>query len=154
MWEAKPTDYPLVAAEDQRELNTYLRHLNAQGLVSIDEGQDGTNCCLTIPAWQALEPLLRPGGIPGRCFVAMWFSEETRAAYESGIEPAVSDAGFKPIRIDRKEHNNEIPGEIIAEIRNCQFVGGGLHRATGGGILRSRFRYGTWPSRDLVLSAR
>ena len=46
----------------------------------------------------------------------MWFSEDTRVAYESGISPVVSDAGFKPIRIDRKEHNNEIPDEIIAEI--------------------------------------
>jgi nucleoside 2-deoxyribosyltransferase len=48
--------------------------------------------------------------------------EDTRVAYESGISPALSDAGFTPIRIDRKEHNNEIPDEIIAEIRNCQFM--------------------------------
>ena len=52
----------------------------------------------------------------------MWFSEETRAAYEQGIEPAVSEAAFKPIRIDRKGHNNEIPDEKVAEIRDSQFV--------------------------------
>jgi nucleoside 2-deoxyribosyltransferase len=52
----------------------------------------------------------------------MWFNDETRDAFESGIEPAISDAGFKAIRIDLKEHNNEIPDEIIAEIRNSQFV--------------------------------
>jgi len=52
----------------------------------------------------------------------MWFSEETRAAYEGGIEPAIKDAGFKPIRVDLKEHNNEIPDEIIAEIRDCEFM--------------------------------
>ena len=46
----------------------------------------------------------------------------TRGAYESGIEPAVKDAGFTPIRIDQKEHNNEIPDEIIAEIRDCEFM--------------------------------
>ena len=29
---------------------------------------------------------------------------------------------IKPMRIDMKEHNNEIPDEIMAEIRNSQFV--------------------------------
>lgn len=53
---------------------------------------------------------------------AMWFSEETRAAYEVGIEPAILRAGFTPSRIDRKEHNNEIPDEIISEIRNSEFM--------------------------------
>jgi nucleoside 2-deoxyribosyltransferase len=52
----------------------------------------------------------------------MWFSDETNAAYESGIRPALLEAGFDPIRIDQKEHNNEIPDEIMAEIRNCQFM--------------------------------
>jgi nucleoside 2-deoxyribosyltransferase len=52
----------------------------------------------------------------------MWFSEVTREAYDAGIAPALSEAGFSPIRIDRKEHNNEIPDEIMSEIRNCQFM--------------------------------
>jgi nucleoside 2-deoxyribosyltransferase len=77
---------------------------------------------LTMEGWNQVQPLPRSGGIPGRCFVAMWFSDETRAVYESGIRPAIADAGFEPIRIDQKEHNNEIPDEIMAEIRNCQFM--------------------------------
>ncbi|MBZ5579431.1 MAG: nucleoside 2-deoxyribosyltransferase [Acidobacteriia bacterium] len=85
-------------------------------------GDKSVQLSLTMSGWNQVQPLPQTGGIPGRCFVAMWFSEETRTAYENGIEPAVSDAGFKPIRIDKKEHNNEIPDEIIAEIRNCQFM--------------------------------
>ena len=84
--------------------------------------QASTHCMLTIAGWEALEPLPRPGGTPGRCFVAMWFSAETRDAYDRGIEPGIRDADFTPIRIDQKEHNNEIPDEIMAEIRNCQFM--------------------------------
>jgi nucleoside 2-deoxyribosyltransferase len=75
-----------------------------------------------MEGWNQVQPLPRPGGVPGQCFVAMWFSDELKTAYEHGIEPAIRDAGFKPIRIDLKEHNNEIPDEIIAEIRNAQFV--------------------------------
>jgi len=90
--------------------------------VGLQSPAGGDRITLTMEGWNQVQPLLRPGGVPGRCFVAMWFSDETRAAYEHGIEPAVSDAGFTPIRIDRKEHNNEIPDEIIAEIRNAQFM--------------------------------
>jgi nucleoside 2-deoxyribosyltransferase len=82
----------------------------------------GAQVVLSLQGWNRVQPLSRPGGISGQCFVAMWFSEQTRAAYEQGIALAVSEAGFKPIRIDQKEHNNEIPDEIIAEIRNAQFM--------------------------------
>ena len=85
-------------------------------------GPAAVQLTLSMAGWNRVQPLPRAGGTPGRCFVAMRFSEETRAAYEKGIELAVSDAGFKPVRIDRKEHNNEIPDEIIAEIRNSQFM--------------------------------
>jgi hypothetical protein len=111
-------DYPLIAATNSIELSELVAHLQRREWL-----KDGTtNCQLTIPGWLEIEPMPRQGGIPGRCFVAMWFSEKTRAAYENGIEPAVRDAGFDAIRIDKKEHNNEIPDEIIAEIRNCQFM--------------------------------
>ncbi len=119
-----PRDYPLAAARDAAEFESYLVYLHERGLLSRrTESTDGHDSWgLTIPGWQDIEPMPRPGGIPGRCFVAMWFSDETRTAYESGIEPAISAAGFTAIRIDRKEHNNEIPDEIIAEIRNSEFM--------------------------------
>ena len=42
--------------------------------------------------------------------------------YEKAIEPGVRDAGYEALRIDRKEHNNKIDDEIIAEIRRSRFV--------------------------------
>lgn len=89
-----------------------------------------------------MQPLPRVGGIPGRCFVAMWFSNETKAAYQEGIEPAVTNAGFRPLRIDMKEHNNEIPDEIMAEIRNAQFVVADFTGQRHGVYLRSGFAMG------------
>ncbi len=111
-------DYPLIAAADDVELSHLLAHLTEKGFLA----DATTNCLLTVPGWEALEPLPRPGGIPGRCFVAMWFSNETCEAYDRGIKPGVTDADFTPIRVDQKEHNNEITDEIMAEIRNCQFM--------------------------------
>lgn len=57
-----------------------------------------------------------------QAFVAMWFHESTREACEKGIEPAILDAGYEPLRIDRKEHINKIDDEIIAEIRRSRFL--------------------------------
>ena len=58
----------------------------------------------------------------GQAFVAMWFGDEMSAAYEKGIEPAIVDAGYKPMRIDRKEDVVKIDDEIIAEIRRSRFL--------------------------------
>ena len=57
-----------------------------------------------------------------QAFVAMWFDDSMAECYENGIEPGIRDAGYKPIRIDRKEHINKIDDEIIAEIRRSRFV--------------------------------
>ncbi len=55
-------------------------------------------------------------------FVAMWFDYSMNQAYEAGIEPAIKEAGYKPLRIDRKEHVNKIDDEIIAELRRSRFL--------------------------------
>ena len=52
----------------------------------------------------------------------MWFHKSLDKAYTDGIEPAIYDAGYKPVRIDRKEHINKIDDEIIAAIRRARFL--------------------------------
>jgi hypothetical protein len=116
-------DFTLIDCYSEEEFLWYIEWLEHQQLVfRTGAGQKVVQLTLSMNGWNQVQPLPRPGGFPGQCFVAMWFSELTREAYEDGIEPAISDAGFKPIRIDRKEHNNEIPDEIIAEIRNSEFM--------------------------------
>ena len=55
-------------------------------------------------------------------FVAMWFDEQMKEAFDNGIEPAIRETGYKPLRIDQKEHINKIDDEIIAEIRRSRFL--------------------------------
>lgn len=57
-----------------------------------------------------------------QAFVAMWFDDSMKTAYESGVALAIDDAGYEPLRIDRKEHVNKIDDEIIAEIRRSRFL--------------------------------
>ena len=65
-------------------------------------------------------------------FVAMWFHENTDSAYSHGIEPAIRDAGYRPLRIDQKEHLNKIEDEIVAEIRRSRFIIADFTQGEGG----------------------
>lgn len=77
---------------------------------------------LTARGYERLEEVER-GRLPSvRGFVAMWFDKSMDSAYQDGVEAAICDAGYEPIRIDKKEHVNKIDDEIIAEIRGSRFV--------------------------------
>ena len=56
-----------------------------------------------------------------QAFIAMWF-DDSMTACRDGIELGIGDAGYKPFRIDQKEHINKIDDEIIAEIRRSRFL--------------------------------
>lgn len=81
-----------------------------------------------------------------QAFVAMWFHESTAEAYEEGIEPAIVEAGYEPLRIDQKEHINKIDDEIIAEIRRSRFLVAdftqGENGARGGVYYEAGFAHG------------
>lgn len=115
-------DFTIIDSLDEQEFSWYCASLANEGLVELDSSGDTLNVTLSVRGWNQVQPLPRQGGIPGRCFVAMSFDERLGNAYRDGIGPAVSRAGFKPIRIDQKEHNGDITDEIMAGIRDAQFV--------------------------------
>ncbi len=55
-------------------------------------------------------------------FVAMWFDPSLEDAWTQGLQKGVADAGYKPLRIDMREHVNKICDEIISEIRRSRFL--------------------------------
>ena len=77
---------------------------------------------LTTSGWHEFENRTLRASDVAQAFIAMWFSATTNGAYVNGIAPAISAAGYKPIRIDKKEHNNKIDDEIVAEIRRSRFL--------------------------------
>lgn len=81
-----------------------------------------------------------------QAFVAMWFDASMEEAYTEGIRPAIEDAGYASFRIDRKEHNNRIDGEIISEIRRSRFLvadfSQGKDGARGGVYYEAGFAHG------------
>ncbi|MCO5156867.1 MAG: hypothetical protein M9945_08950 [Aquamicrobium sp.] len=99
------------------EVEALIAFAVAQGLLSNKSG-----LALTFDGHAHLDRLRGASTDSLQGFVAMWFGADVAEAYDKGIAPAIADAGYKPMRIDQKEHNNKIDDEIIAEIRRSRFV--------------------------------
>jgi len=77
------------------------------------------------PTWKGYERLQQiqtSGRNSQNGFVAMSFAPSQAPVWQSVMEPGITEAGYKPIRVDRYEHTNRIDDEIMAQIRRCRFL--------------------------------
>jgi hypothetical protein len=123
--EAGADNGPIAAwteCSDDRQVQGIIGLLEEEGLVRTGWSGGSQNVTITAKGFERMEAL-ESGAAPTRqAFVAMWFDPSMDAAFEHGFDPAIREAGYKPHRIDRKEHSNKIDDEIIAEIRRSRFV--------------------------------
>ena len=107
---------------DLAEMNWLLDELLAAGLIRNTSSEKHIpKYMLTLKGLHRLET----GGealVSNNAFVAMWFDDDVSMAFEQGIEPAIRNAGFAPLRIDRKHHVGKIDDEIVAQIRRSRFI--------------------------------
>jgi hypothetical protein len=75
-------------------------------------------------------------------FCAMWFDEALTPFYRLVIEQGVRACGYDPLRLDHKEHNNNIHDEIIASIRGAKFVIAEMTGHRGGVYFEAGFAHG------------
>ena len=127
------TPYPadpvqeLMASSDSVDINdlsALLQILAKMELISINNNNvaNAAVYSLTPHGWERFESLNTQVIASYQVFVAMWFSPMMLQAFDDGLAPAISDAGYKPLRIDNKEHINKVDDEIIAEIRRSRFL--------------------------------
>lgn len=111
--DAQPAiDYALVPVRDESEYSDLYGLAQEMGYI------DRNTRRISVAGWRRLEALRTVTAGRRQAFVAMWFSPETDAAWVNGFVPGISRSRyFSPFRIDRKEHNNKIDDEIVAEIR-------------------------------------
>jgi hypothetical protein len=98
--------------------------------------------CVTASGYAYLDDLLHSPSQSTIGFCAMWFNEGLRPVWDEGISPAIESAGYKPLRIDRVEHNNKIDDEIIANIRRSKFVVADFTGNRGGVYFEAGFSRG------------
>ena len=114
-------------AKNDSEMGYLLELMNAKELIRVKVSWTSTRkpilgLPLTIDekGWILLEDIIHQEN-SNNVFVAMWFDPSMDPAYIS-IRDALGSLGFQAMRIDRKQHNNEISGEILYEIRKCRFI--------------------------------
>lgn len=117
-------DYPVLFAEDEGAFRFLRSALREEGFIDIENTMPLPTITLTVHGWNRIAELerQRTGKDSTQAFVAMWFGNELDKAYEEGFGKAIKEGGYKPLRIDLKEHNGKICDAIIAEIRKSRFV--------------------------------
>lgn len=110
-------------SEKWEEVEFLLHYLESRRWVQITRDDRGAmNCIVTVDGYSEIEELENRAKT-AQCFVAMWFDPSMDEVYKKGIEPAIESAGYKPLRIDRKEDLlDKIDDAIIAEIRRSRFI--------------------------------
>lgn len=76
---------------------------------------------LSAKGWNRIEDINRQYLESKQGFIAMAFREDT-ATIRAAFHKAISAAGYAPLAIDEKEHNNQIVPEIFYEINRSRFL--------------------------------
>lgn len=97
---------------------------------------------LSLQGHQHCKELLSSKSCTMNAFVAMWFNDEISSSYNVAIAPAIKKCGFRPIRVDNVEHNNDITDEIIAGIKGSRFVIADMTGYRGGVYYEAGFAQG------------
>ena len=119
------------SSETLEELSTLAEYLLEKGWIICESGElilktishaELNKVKLSPAGYSHIEKLKGSNRDSDQAFVAMWFNESMKGVYEQAIEPAIREAGYIPMRIDRHDHINKIDDEIVAKIRRSRFV--------------------------------
>ena len=102
------------------EVSDFKRLLIDLGLVA--QIGETARIALSAEGFRRLEAVQSSSTTALQAFIAMWFDSTMHGASDQGFAKAIEAAGYKPMRIDKKEHNNKIDDEIVAEIRRSKFL--------------------------------
>ncbi len=77
---------------------------------------------ITVEGYSHVEDQFAQQKESAQVFVAMWFHDSMKAAFQEGIAKAITECGYEPRRIDEKPDVRKIDDEIIAEINQSRFI--------------------------------
>lgn len=111
-------DYPLLAFASYKETQFVLETLVGRHYLEMR----GVALSLSMTGWERFEQMRRIGPTSSTCFVAMSFDPSMDTTYDEAIRPAIIQAGYDALRIDRVDHVNRIDDEIVGQIKRSRFM--------------------------------
>lgn len=118
------------------------RYLEDLGAIETPANDTTQTMRLLAKGHLLYEEMAEQRALSSQAFVAMWFNDQMKEAYEQGISQGVKGAGYDPLRVDRKEHEGKIDDLIIAEIRRSAFVVADFTDHRGGVYYEAGFAHG------------
>ncbi|WP_455795504.1 hypothetical protein [Clostridium butyricum] len=122
-----------------------LDYLQEQGMIDFKFGRDSRTAPmefrLTVEAWSKINEYLE-GHNSSNAFVAMSFDTDLNSIYDSSIKRAIVDAGYSPIRVDKKEFNDKICDEIVINVRKSKFIVADVTQQKNGVYFEAGFAMG------------
>ena len=138
-------DYPLAYAKGEYDLPTLIRNSKVTGYFELDEMVNIFPILivtLTLKGIERCYELRKKQLSSNQVFVAMWFDNIMNDVWQNGFIPALKATGYFPLRIDKKEHNNKIDDEIVAEIRKSGLLVADFTENRGGVYFEAGFAMG------------
>jgi hypothetical protein len=116
-------DHAATYLRDGDQLAAVINYLKQLALVLVgQEDFEAWRVMLTLDGWRRFEELRSTVPQSNQAFVAMWFSDETNAAWTAGIQPALAATGYRAVRVDLIHHNGKIDDRIVSELRRSAIV--------------------------------
>jgi len=110
-------------ASGPQEWRFYVDALQERGDVAVEwVGSGLAQIGLTPQGWNRIAAMEAAAPETRQGFVAMSFDPSMDEAWKNGHRLAIRDAGFEPLRVDFREHNEKICDVIVIEIRKSHFV--------------------------------
>ena len=144
---------------DWDEVFYLVKFATEEGFIAMTKSPE-IDIFLTPKGYEHIDQNTKRNIGSSQAFVAMWFHDSTSDAYSDGFAKAIQLAGYRPLRIDQKEHINKIDDEIIAEIRRSRFLVADFTsepgKPRGGVYFEAGFAYGLnipviWTCREDVI---
>jgi len=112
-------------SKEKNEFAYFLHLLNSKKIigtqiVAFEDGIHYTPITIEERGWIEIEEISKSRQTK-QAFMAMWFDASMEKAYKKVLE-AMNTLGIKLMRIDKKQYNEEISGEILKEIKNSRFL--------------------------------
>lgn len=144
--------YSLGYAKHDNEFVYFLDLARQLDYLSSRFGSNKT-CQITATGWKHIDEISKLQPDSNQAFVAMWFHNDLKYAWETGLKPALEKSGYVPIRLDRTEYNEKIDDQIIAEIRKSGLLVADFTGQSNGVYFEAGFALGLgipviWTCRD------
>jgi hypothetical protein len=115
---------PLLFAQNSGEVFFIIEQFAQEGNIKGKTTSLPTEISLTAKGLNRAADLQRGlfGPLNKQVFVAMSFDNSLDDVWTDGLKLGIEDCGYTAIRVDRKEHNEDINDFMIAEIRKSKFM--------------------------------